>query len=129
MSWTYDVETLADSLKDQIRLKIGDTNPDDPLLEDEEINFFIDNKYGSILLSTIACLNVCIMRISSLPDYKLGPYSESHEARLKYLTSLRDDMQQEACLNGLPAMQLPTTSNIFEYDLMSRVCCKEFKHE
>ena len=124
MSWTYDVETLADSLKDQIRLKIGDTDPDAPLLEDEEINFFITNKEPSLLLATLDCLNVCIMRISNLPDYKLGPYSESHTSRLKYLTALRDDIQQEACLSGLPASELPTTENIFSYDIMSSFCCR-----
>ena len=38
MSWTYDIQDLATNEVYQVRLEIGDTDPEDPLLEDEEIS-------------------------------------------------------------------------------------------
>lgn len=37
MTWQYNVADLATSPRDQVRLEIGDTNPLNPLLQDEEI--------------------------------------------------------------------------------------------
>jgi hypothetical protein len=38
MTWTYSADPTS-SNKDAVRYLIGDTNADDPLLQDEEINF------------------------------------------------------------------------------------------
>jgi len=46
MSWSYDVTALATSLKDQIRLRIGDTDESDPIMQDEEITFYVGDNEG-----------------------------------------------------------------------------------
>ena len=37
MAWTYEPGRLAEGGKDRVRFAVGDTDPDDALLEDEEI--------------------------------------------------------------------------------------------
>jgi len=44
-TWSYEVSLPTD--KDKVRLVIGDTDTDDQLLLDEEIQFFID-EHGSV---------------------------------------------------------------------------------
>lgn len=47
MTWTYDVVLLEDPTKGplyQTRLIVGDTNVDAPLLQDEEINFYVNSE-------------------------------------------------------------------------------------
>lgn len=50
MTFSYDESNVGDSEKDQIRLMIGDTNSDESLLSDEEINYILgrhSNLYGA----------------------------------------------------------------------------------
>jgi hypothetical protein len=123
MSWSYDVTALATSPKDQIRLRIGDTDESDPIMEDEEIMFYIgDNEEvtSSVLLS---CVNACITRVSGLPEYKLGPYSESHKARLDAWQAIKATLEANAYSQHAPISEPPTTAPIFSYDFMSSHCC------
>ncbi len=55
MSFTYDFPIVNNIHK--IRLRIGDTNPDDYLLEDEEIGAYLDS-FGSV---TRAIIQICYM--------------------------------------------------------------------
>lgn len=50
MTWTYNLAALATAPLSQVRLLIGDTDIANPLLQDEEINFFLirrPNTYGA----------------------------------------------------------------------------------
>lgn len=50
MTWTYELSTIATTPKDMIRLQIGDTDSTNPLLQDEEISFYLTtraNIYGA----------------------------------------------------------------------------------
>lgn len=130
MSWSYDPTQLKDSLKDQIRLLIGDTNEADPLLQDEEIQFHIDQYPNDVQRAALASVNVIITRICNTPDYTLGPYSESNESRLKAFLSIRDELASDVIGYSSPLACTPTTSPIFNYDMMSVHCClKEGSNE
>lgn len=123
MSWSYDVAALPISVKDQIRLRLGDTDEVDPVMQDEEIQYYIGDSNvltDSILLN---CLDACIIRISGLPDYQLGPYSESHQARLNAWNALKKELESQAHSQHAPISEAPTTAPIFGYDLMSVACC------
>ena len=123
MSWTYDPTNLQDSLKDQIRLLIGDTMDGDPLLQDEEIQFYIGQYPNDINRAALASVNVIITRICSTPDYTLGPYSESNGSRLKAFQSVRDELDAKVTGYNSPLASAPTTEPIFSYDMMSAQCC------
>lgn len=125
MAWIYDPASLQDSPKDQIRLLIGDTLESDPLLQDEEIQFYIDQCSGDITRAALSCVNVIITRICSTPDYTLGPYSESNGNRLKAFQSIKAELDAKVTGYNAPLTSAPTTEPIFGYNMMSARCCVE----
>jgi hypothetical protein len=122
MSWTYDPTQLQDSALMQVRLVLGDTAPDDPLMEDEEIQFYLDQTDNSVLKAAINCIDAALARISAIPNYKLGPYQESTENRIAFLTGLRRQLEEEGIKYNAPLAEKPTTTPIFRYDMMSPYC-------
>lgn len=131
MSWSYDPKTLADNPKDQIRLKVGDTIELEPLLEDEEILFYLAECNNDITRTAYKCVSIIIARICSAPDYTLGPYSESNANRLKAFCSIKNELADALTGYNAPLAKTPTTEPIFAYDMMSNTCCnrREDDHE
>ena len=131
MSWSYDPTALSTSPKDQIRLKIGDTNASDPLIEDEEILYYLTESQGDITRAAYQSVCVIITRICNIPDYTLGPYSESNTNRLKAFRSVKNELANSLYSYNSPISESPTTESIFGYDMMSSVCCgrREDNHE
>ena len=50
MGWTYP-KRPARSARDALRLMIGDTNASDPLLSDEEADYYLGNNGGNVVLA------------------------------------------------------------------------------
>ena len=123
MTWTYDATLLAESEKDQIRLRISDTNVDDQVLADEEITYFINLYPQDFNKALLDCVKAAINRVSSLPEYTLGPYSESHTERIKQWEKMQHVLEKEKEGLNSPMSQDPTTAPIFSYDCMSVACC------
>lgn len=75
MAFTYDPANLASSLKDQVRLKIGDTETVKvayQLLQDEEIEFILSESSDNILVASIECVKNIIGKLSKVADQKTG---------------------------------------------------------
>lgn len=81
MTWSYDPADLATTPKDQVRYLIGDTVPDDQILQDEEINFTIGIEAGVFYAAARCCET-----ISALFGRKVSTTvgSLKIDARLKY---------------------------------------------
>ena len=61
MSWTYSADPTS-SYKDAVRFLIGDTNPDDPLLQDEEINFnLMEVNYNTYRAASNSCYSLAAL--------------------------------------------------------------------
>lgn len=119
MSWTYDVTTLQTSIKDQIRLYIGDTDPDNPMLQDEEIEFYISQNPDNVLKATLQCVNSVLSRLSAMPSYTLGPYSEDNSDRISSLETLKTEIEKQT-FAAAPFSKATTTDPLFIYNLFSR---------
>ena len=123
MSWSYDPTALNDNPKDQIRLKIGDTDPSEHFLEDEEILYHLQESQGNITRAAYLSVSVLITRLCNTPDYTLGPYSESNANRLKAFRSVKNELSVSLFGYNAPMSETPTTEPIFSYDMMSSSCC------
>ena len=129
MSWSYDVTALDTSLKDQVRLCLGDTDEEDPVLQDEEIGFYIGEAEVLTPRILLNCINSCMAKVAGIPDYKLGPYEEKHSNRLDMWKNLKAELESDAYSMNAPLSKHPTTAPIFRYDIMSVHCCGEYKDE
>lgn len=83
---------MALSKVSQVRLMIGDTDTTEPFLEDEQIQFFLDQNQGHTLKAAIESLASIIAAIALAPSsLKVGaiteeaPEVEDLEQRLVYL--------------------------------------------
>jgi len=80
MSFSYD-ETKLDKEMNVIRLYLGDTDENDPLLQDEEI-VFIQGKKTTLTKRIAACCRLICAQLARKVDYKLSLLSE--KAGVKY---------------------------------------------
>lgn len=118
MAWSYDLTALSESKKDQVRFKLGDTFPEDPMLQDEEIAFLLEQNGDDVTKVAIAACDVIISKLSSIPDFKIGPYSETQGSRLTAYRSLRNLLIMQSIRTNAPIAQAPSTSPVFYYDMM-----------
>ena len=94
MTWTYSGNPGASTL-DEVRFLIQDTNTNDQLLQDEELNYLITS-YGDPYSAAVAAVSALIGRLASLQSEskKVGDLSltrvygmqvAKYEAMIKYL--------------------------------------------
>lgn len=92
MAWTYDPEIPTD--KDWVRLTIGDTNESFPLMQDEEIEYYI-TETGSKESAAIACVEAIIPKLALLYNRKKNADSEIEydaASRTKWYNDLLDKL-------------------------------------
>ena len=73
--WTYDTENLTtadeDGRKNIVRLLIGDTDSNDPQLQDEEILFALSSNKGNPDVAAIFAVNAIISKYARLVNIEL----------------------------------------------------------
>jgi len=95
MSWTYSGD-VVNSYLDWIRFTIGDTNADEPLMTDEEIEgvYSLNNENQKAAAKT--CMQHILIILAQAVTFKLG--TTSVEASDKYKNY---KMQYDAFVSGL----------------------------
>lgn len=84
MSFSYDPTALSVELN-QLRLEIGDTDSNDPLLQDEEIAY-IQSQESSFYMRASVCCKIIASHFAREVDFKLGNFSEAAQtAYLRYI--------------------------------------------
>lgn len=92
MSWTYSGNP-ASSDKDALRFTIGDTNPEDPELQDEELIFVLEAAgAGNITKAGIISLRRILAKYKSLQDEKVGDVDVKWSQRYKSTKAALDDL-------------------------------------
>lgn len=83
MSWSYSGNP-ADSKLDECRFLIGDTNEDEPIMQDEEIQYIIDTYEGNDNQIMYQLFNRAATLFARDIKRSLGPQSEDPTARLEF---------------------------------------------
>lgn len=71
MTWSYDIDALGTSPKDQVRLLIGDTLQSEPQLQDEEIAYLITQR-SSVYGAAAECCRSLQAKFSRSVDQTTG---------------------------------------------------------
>lgn len=85
-SWTYS-ENPGTSTRDAVRFAIGDTDAQDPLLWDEEIDFAIA-EHGTVLGASQACVRAIVAKLAKEMDRTVGALSASFSQRHEHYKEL-----------------------------------------
>lgn len=113
MAFTYSGDP-KDSLLDLCRFTLGDTDENDALLNDAEIQFLIDKHgetdalwYNLFTVAATTFAKDCVIR-------SLGPQSENATERLKYYKEQADNFKKKVNSAGisLPTYSRPKIFNV-----------------
>jgi hypothetical protein len=98
MTFTYNTADLTATSSSghlaQVRLKIGDTNSADGLLQDEEIYYFLNANSSGIQATSIASCEAIIAEFSRFVDKTVGPFSESLSQRINGYKALLSRLER-----------------------------------
>lgn len=95
VAWTYTNDPL-NSLLDQLRALIGDTNPDEPLLSDEEIMLCIRDKAGNIYAAAALACRLIAARFAREADVKVGELAVTARSRAEAFERLAREFERLA---------------------------------
>jgi len=114
MSYSFDASLSED--KDLVRFHIGDTSSAGYYLEDETIQYWVDD--GSVGSAVVACIKYIITQLSS-PDFKQDWMSVSNkEARAGFENLLKVKSQEFGISSGATAtatISLPYRADSHQY--------------
>lgn len=89
MAFTYDIETNIG----KVRLLIGDTDSTDVLLQDDEIDLFI-NTYGTIQLAASNAAMAIAAKFSRNADKQIGSLRLSFSSRAQNYRNMAKEIKQ-----------------------------------
>jgi hypothetical protein len=99
VTWSYNIEDLATSTKDQVRLLIGDTLTTDQQLQDEEINFAVSQR-SSVWGAAAECCRSLAAKFGRSVDVTAGSSKTSFSQVAKAYTAKALDFEAKAAMGG-----------------------------
>lgn len=85
----------AGSKLDEVRFRIGDTDKDFSLLEDEEIQYLLETNDNSVIDVCIQAVRAIIAKFAKEVDYTIGPEKVYASDRYKHYSELLINLQKE----------------------------------
>ena len=119
MAWTYKLEELKDKKLYQVRYTIGDVDENDPLLQDEEINFELEMAKDDVLTAAISCCEKIAARFAKKVKFTLGPHSVDMAERAREYKVLAEELRKKKLrYSAMPLATLPK-SHVFDIGMMN----------
>jgi hypothetical protein len=91
MGWSYDVDALSTSDKDVVRLIIGDTDTNDQLLQNEEINHFI-SLHGTVVRAATESARAIAAKFARLMSRSVGGLQADFAAKYRQYLELANNL-------------------------------------
>lgn len=110
MTWSYSGDP-SNSDKDLYRFEIGDTDPTEPIISDEEILYILSqntDRYRILYKLFTAAANI----FSRSFKRSLGPQAEDPTSRSRYFSDQMLYYRKLACISGLPSISSNSDSII-----------------
>lgn len=103
MTWSYDPSKLATSDKDRMRLTLGDTDENDQLLQNEEIQYFLDST-GDFDRAAAKCCEAIAMKFKKEANTKVGPMTLELAKRAELWEEKAQDFLTRARAVAVPSV-------------------------
>lgn len=100
MSWTYSGDPNASQL-DMCRFLISDTDINRPIMQDEEIQFLVDEANGNDYLLRYTLFNQAATIFARDIKRSLGPQSEDPTTRLNFFKEQAEIYKKKLQASGL----------------------------
>jgi len=100
MSWSYSGDPTA-SLVDKFRFMIGDTDKEEPLMQNEEIEYLVKQANGNDNVAAYLLFTQAATIYARDIKRSLGPQSEDPSARLSYFKAKAEEYKAKMYSAGL----------------------------
>lgn len=94
MVWTHDRDAAHDTEASVVRLLIGDTDSEDPLLTDEEVGYFVE-KHKQPYSAASACALAIAARFAKEMATSTGDLSADFAAKHSHYLNLADILSRQ----------------------------------
>lgn len=118
MSFSYSGNPASSKI-DLVRFTLGDTQPEQPLLMDEEIQYMVDTSATDSQLLAKAFRQAATTLGIRTVKRTLGPQSEDGTERLKYFRSMADKLEQDQAYAGVPPLPDYAYEKVFDKHMMA----------
>lgn len=98
MTWTYGGDP-GDNNKDYVRFRIGDTDSNDELLSDEEINAML-SQFGDKRLAAASAAEAIAAKFSRRVDTRMGKLSQQWSDLVAHYHALAKKLRKEFAIHG-----------------------------
>jgi len=98
MSWTYDpavLDNTAAGLRNQVRLRIGDTDASWELLQNEEIDYYLGLSGSDVLTAAIGAVRAIIAKFGRQADLWMGHTRVHREQFFEQYRTLLEELELE----------------------------------
>jgi len=105
MSWTFGNDP-QNSVRDRVRILIGDTNPAQPLLEDEVIDWLIQREVNEFLAASRAAEAIAA-RFAREADIAVGDLSLKYSQLANHYFELAASLREQFASDAAGAVGFP----------------------
>lgn len=117
MSFSYSGNP-ANSTLDFIRFTVGDTNANQAVLQDEEINWIVA-EYPELNKQLAAAFRQMATSYSSIPKRRLGPMQEDGTDRAAYFKERAMYYETRVGMSGIPPLPEYSSDKVFDKGMMA----------
>jgi hypothetical protein len=112
MGWNYSGNP-ASSQTDRVRFYIGDTDPTDPILQDEEITFLLSEE-GSPLKAAQGACRAIIAKYAREVDYTIGPERVAASELVAHYQGVLKTLIEKSKASGAPSYGSSRSESTFD---------------
>lgn len=94
MTFTYSSTSIASNLA-KVRLRLGDTNSDDPLLTDEEINHFLSDSAEDIRMGALKACRAIVAKFARTVNDSAAGINSSKTSKFQQYKDLLEELQED----------------------------------
>lgn len=105
MSWTYDASLLSTSALMQVRFFVQDTDANDTLVQDEEINFILSQTNNDVYKAAYNVCNAIALKLGRELDIK-GEVSFSSKEKYEHYKTLAKELKDLSATQGSGMLNL-----------------------
>jgi hypothetical protein len=99
LTFTYSSSSISTNLA-KVRLRLGDTNSDDPLLTDEEINYFLDVAEDDIPTAALKSCRAIVAKFARTVNDSAGGINSSKTSKFQQYRDLLAELEEEVRASG-----------------------------
>ena len=93
----------VDTALEQVRLEIGDLDPDNPLFTDDQIQYYVDKDGGNVLMAAADCCDALSTRWAAGIDFNTDTLAIKKFQRAEFMGKRADSLRDRA-VGGIGTM-------------------------